>query len=57
VKAEVIGVTRDATGAVVSLECRIIERLAATEHFEAGYVGDEIYGDEFCGVSGLREVS
>ncbi len=55
-KAEVIGVTRDATGAVVSLECRIIKRLAATEHFEAAYWGDEVYGDEVYGVSGLREV-
>jgi hypothetical protein len=56
VKAEIIGVERDATGATVSLECRIIERLAATEHFEAGYFGDEFYGDDFWGVSALREV-
>lgn len=56
VRAEVIGVDRDATGAVVSLECRLIERLAATEWVEAPYVGDELYGDEQYGVSMLREV-
>lgn len=57
VLAEVIGINKNATGAVVSLDCRMIKRMPETVYEQSTYYGDTYYLDENYGTTLYREVS